>query len=522
MSMRDMLLVAPGHLLSVSIEEVELPTRMAKKLTDVNTVGDLLRYKPEELLGRNLGARTIEDATTSLKEFFKRKIEGKDYSTAPLREQMQDYAKDLLAREARIWEMRMGLKKERFTLEATGEKFGLTRERVRQIEAVLFDVFSKRFPAAKMVGSAIKEGMSLADLIKATDGLINPKDTLPLVGLLENLPTKFYLIEEYGDPIVSTTSRSTFEVTVRQALVNLEKEFRNSEVPLKEEDCLNILKRQKASGTALYLAASKLTKDGHWLNDKLLSPNSDKTNLAVGILQGSPRPMHLEEITGEIFRITKDSTTTETLRSCLSVVPAIRSFGFSTVGFTRHTFLNLGQVKSIIKTVERVIQKGPEGFQWSAIDLLNVVREKFPTIDINHHQLNVILQESDKLQYLGRLTWSDNTVKERTIYRDLFRSILKAAGKPLDTESLMAEARKHRGFVRENIPDDKEIIQVKPGIWGLANRDHPFTKAEVERMLAVFDDSFGQDFSLSILHARGIDTKGLSDADIIKVMEAAL
>lgn len=518
-SMRDVLIAAPGRFLGCPIEQVDLPKRLLNRLKNIKVVGDLLRYNDSDLMGQNLGARTLEVASLNLKEFFQRKIEERDYTHVSLREQMQDFAKDLLARESRIWEMRMGLKKERATLEATGEKFSLTRERVRQIENVLFAQFSKRFPAVKMVESVAKEGMTLSDLIRLTNSLIQEDDTLPLVGLLENLSPKYYLIEEFGESLISTTPRSSFETSVRQALHACEEVFRKSEVLISDGEFLQCLRSHGLDDTALQLAASKLTKEGRWLDSKLLSPDDDKTNLAVGILQASPRPMHLKELTDEIFRITKEQTTPETLRSCLSVVPSVRSFGYGTVGFSRHTFLTHTQVKNIISTVEDMIAKGPDGYQWNVKDLLVAVQEKFPALVINHHQLNVILQDSTKLQYLGRLTWSDNTVKERTLYREIFHKILTDAGKPLPIEELMVRANKVRGVhVKGHLAQDVELLEVSPGVWGLTRRDHPFTPKEIKTMLRIFDKSFGDEFNNSILQAAGVNTKGLDSDELIKVL----
>ena len=53
-----------------------------------------------------------------------------------LKEQMSDILRSLSAREREVLEMRFGLKDGRGrTLEEVGQEFGVTRERIRQIEA---------------------------------------------------------------------------------------------------------------------------------------------------------------------------------------------------------------------------------------------------------------------------------------------------------------------------------------------------------------------------------------------------
>ncbi|MEK6572930.1 MAG: sigma-70 family RNA polymerase sigma factor, partial [Chloroflexota bacterium] len=52
-----------------------------------------------------------------------------------LREKVEDVLSTLPPREARILRLRFGLQNGRaYTLEEVGQKFGLTRERIRQIE----------------------------------------------------------------------------------------------------------------------------------------------------------------------------------------------------------------------------------------------------------------------------------------------------------------------------------------------------------------------------------------------------
>jgi RNA polymerase primary sigma factor len=52
-----------------------------------------------------------------------------------LREKLEEVLSTLSPREARVLSLRFGLQNgEQYTLEEVGQKFGLTRERIRQIE----------------------------------------------------------------------------------------------------------------------------------------------------------------------------------------------------------------------------------------------------------------------------------------------------------------------------------------------------------------------------------------------------
>jgi RNA polymerase primary sigma factor len=79
-----------------------------------------------------------EDEDSELSNF----IEDEETPTPPdttyqgmLRERLEEAMRGLSPREVRILRMRFGLQNgESYTLEEVGKKFGLTRERIRQIE----------------------------------------------------------------------------------------------------------------------------------------------------------------------------------------------------------------------------------------------------------------------------------------------------------------------------------------------------------------------------------------------------
>ncbi|RLC67954.1 MAG: RNA polymerase subunit sigma [Chloroflexi bacterium] len=106
---------------------MEIPTRKAE---------EMLRVARRPL---SLEMPTDDEGDSELGDF----IEDEDVvapdeavSSAMLRELLQDILRDLPPREVRILQMRYGLVDgETYTLEEVGKKLGVTRERVRQIEA---------------------------------------------------------------------------------------------------------------------------------------------------------------------------------------------------------------------------------------------------------------------------------------------------------------------------------------------------------------------------------------------------
>ena len=76
-----------------------------------------------------------------------------DVSRRILRDQIDDIMNDLTPKERRILEMRHGLKDGVMrTLEEVGKEFGVTRERIRQIEAKAHEKIRQHDKAKKLQG----------------------------------------------------------------------------------------------------------------------------------------------------------------------------------------------------------------------------------------------------------------------------------------------------------------------------------------------------------------------------------
>ena len=82
---------------------------------------------------------TDDDGESELGDFIEDEdiaAPDEEVTSAMLRELLQDILQDLPPREVRILQLRYGLVDgETYTLEEVGKKLGVTRERVRQIEA---------------------------------------------------------------------------------------------------------------------------------------------------------------------------------------------------------------------------------------------------------------------------------------------------------------------------------------------------------------------------------------------------
>ena len=513
----------PTSLLSLSVEEVSFPTRFLNHARSANiaTLADL--RGTEFKSGANLGQRTYDVAAEELAKFMTKKLSQSNLVT--LRSQMEDFASDLPAREARIWELRMGLLKEVATLEAVGGKYGLTRERVRQIEDALVKTFGKMYPAYKAISAVAKEGMTLNSLVMATGSLLKASDPLPVAAILQSLDPKMYLVHVDGTvPILSTSPQTEYTTNVRKTLSIAEDIFRNHETSLRHDDIVKKIFASEVDAATRASALEKIANEGIWEDNTLLSPNRDRANVAMGMLQILEEPILYSDLADEVSLRLNEPCKEEQLRAALSTLPLVRSFGGNLVGLPRMVPLSQENISAIISYCEGVVSRGALRFQWNVKDLFAKVLGHFDGLSLTHNHLNVILHESKKLAYLGRFTWMLKGAGEveRKLYRDIFVSVLEKSGKPLPEDTLIERCRHQRGIhLNAHLRNEVEVLEVSRNVWGLTRRDSPFSNAELNKLAKAFDNTYqsGEEFDSEYIAKHKLDTKGLKPTEVMKIIE---
>src|SRR3989339_1083909 len=114
-----------------------LPEEIAAEMgEDVEKVKDFIQYSQDTVsLDTSVGDDDEDSVLEDFIEDFKNISPDRAAALQLLREYVKDAIKDLLPREQKILEMRFGLEDGvSHTLEEVGEEFGVTRERIRQIE----------------------------------------------------------------------------------------------------------------------------------------------------------------------------------------------------------------------------------------------------------------------------------------------------------------------------------------------------------------------------------------------------
>ena len=107
-----------------------------------------------------------------------------------------------------VLEKRYGLGKsaERYTLESIGQTYGITRERVRQIENYGIQSIQKS-EAYKEYQEVFEE---LREVIKQLGGVISEHDLLEILGSDESAKNHIFFLLTIGDPFYRITECSSF------------------------------------------------------------------------------------------------------------------------------------------------------------------------------------------------------------------------------------------------------------------------------------------------------------------------
>ncbi|HET9952935.1 MAG TPA: DNA-directed RNA polymerase subunit alpha C-terminal domain-containing protein, partial [Polyangiaceae bacterium] len=146
-----------------SLREIDLPARMRTfvEQEELTTLGELFRFRYEELRSRpNLGRKTLNDTLDAVRESLNEQAAPPQYTSF-----LQSWQAQLLALEPiprMIVTRRAGMYGTRETLEDVGAMLGVTRERVRQIEAHVVDRLRERSPWTRVVAQKLAEAFGAA------------------------------------------------------------------------------------------------------------------------------------------------------------------------------------------------------------------------------------------------------------------------------------------------------------------------------------------------------------------------
>lgn len=500
---------APPWLAARELISLDLPVRADNvfRVSGIKTVRDLADWSPEALLGqKNFGRKSLRDTlqafTAALNDGPLRTTTSKAVPESG--RLLTEVRRSLLTfsdRERDVLVRRLGFETPPETLQEIADDYGITRERIRQIEA-------------RATKKWIRES-SWDDILeqKISQLLIGRSFPLPVAGVeaidawfegvsghrvfFRNVVqticgNRIHMIPIDGLYYFSLMTQATWERTVSEAAALLSSGAGREW----SEDYSRSLVRgllpdtAKEFGTLLWDKVSRLchfsaVEDGSRI---LTSYGRGADQLVEAILAESDKPLHYREI-AERAR-TRDGSSLDVRRAHSAAANVGFLFARGTYGLARHVPLSDEQMSQIRCEAEEIVCSDAPGRQWHSSEILSEISERmdggFDGLD--KYVLDIALAGSEMLKPLGKMTWvavANGTDNQPRI--DVYQAvvaIVQAAGHPLSTAEIKERLTAVRG-VNEffQISPIDPLIRMQPGIWGINDRDVPISRERQQQLV---------------------------------------
>ena len=429
--------------------------------------------------------------------------------------------KKLKKRQASILKMRLGMYEKDKTLQETGDFIGVSRERIRQLEA------SGR--------SRILAILDIRDLVRERLDRIREGMTIPLmVENLENYDTWFngvkdkpwiieaffnifgvgtYRVHKYDAlSIVSLGEHGFIDELLKTTRAYLKKGLKDS---VTRADVRNQISYFISASTPeliefIFTESTKYARFvGEPPNDKLVSIGIGLDSLIKAILEESRESLHVQVIAEKIKEQSDHNYGINRIRSACSAVGLL--FAPSTFGLRKHLELTDNEIVSVSELVIDLMQSGSKYKQWHSTEIMQEIPELISNfnIPIDQYKLGICLDISDVVNSLGRMVYSlkdesSNTTEKRIDFSQFVEAVLERSPTPLKTSDILSEITKDRGTsdFTQIIPIGR-IVSTGISTWGL-----------IDKHLGLIDNSFEKIVSevVSILKNK---STGLTESELL-------
>jgi len=395
-----------------------------------------------------------------------------------------------------MW-LRMGFDGKPRTLQEIGDEFGLTRERIRQIEN-------------KCVNRLVRLPIWKDELEERLSELLRDRpDPLPLLGLeildpwfagaerferpleyaLDRFCAKpFSLVRIRGQIFVSQIGQIAWDNAVKEGRRILEAEVGRN---LRESEAHAVVDALLV-GAGEELRPELWTEAARWAHfatsDRnngeriLVSFGHGAENIVEAVLMESDRPLHYTEIAKQCTQ--RLGRSIEVRRAHQSAANVGLLFGRGTFGMIKHFPLDDSERRVLVAEAEDLIEGGEFGKQWHAKEIAESLEERGLDFGgaLTPYIVSIALESSRTLAYLGRMVWVSRSTgargsANRIDVHQAVVSLLILAGQPMQSDEIRERIAKDRGLSGVfQIQPEGPIVRIGAGLWGLTNRDLPFSE----------------------------------------------
>ena len=492
---------APPWVRAMDFRRMEMTVRVANvfKAVGISKVSDLDGYTAQELTRfKNFGRTSINDLVATLHLALTsgppQHFEEAGAGTDPLITLLQRSLSRLSERAKDVLIQRMGLDCAPRTLAEIGEIYGITRERIRQIEA-------------KTIGQFKKETWPETCVRKITAVLSSRDYSIPLVGveaidswfagmadkktaltyLLENVcECPFYVVKIDGLEIIGALEQSSWEKAVGDSCAILATAAEQAWTLSRCKSIVAALLPQNAHSfdDILWEKASALCHFGaDDAGETVLQAYGRSVEAIVqAVLQEADTPIHFTEIAERASARAHRQIDVRRAHKAAAVVGIL--LGRGEYGLARHLPLEAPEMRKLGEEAVDLILDGLPGRQWHSEEILLGLHERQSTLPeaVDKYVIDAAIRMSGLMESLGRLVWtqtSDQTQNYRIEVRQAVEALVKQAGHPLKGAEIRQRLTEIRGTsVHLQILPSGTLIRVGPGLWGINDRDVPIKFAE--------------------------------------------
>ena len=493
---------APPWLRALELDQLDLTVRIGNVFRNqsLTIVSDLGALTMAELLRfPNFGRTSIHQLADILRRALNNGPRGEETveslgSTATLLEAVHLSLATCSDRERDILARRMGLGRPPETLTEIGDTYGITRERIRQIEAKVVDRLVRR--------------ETWDDLLAAKLHLLlaNREFPLPLIGA-EALDPWFTGVAAHRDAVrylianMCNAAVSLVEIDGVEYLTFLSQEAWHEIVATArrllasgvdhrwtEQDCQHYVRllvpdEAREFAALLWDISSKWC---HFADDAetrtLIAYGRGVDQVVEAVLLESDVPLHYSEIAPQATARAGRMMDERRVHNAAAEVGYL--FGPGTYGMLKHLAVPRAEWEPLADEAAEIVAEAPLDRQWHTSELIELLGERgiaFPDA-FDKYQLDIALKQGGQLNSLGRMVWTRNDVgneRTRVDIRQAVIAILQTAGAPISSTELRQRLVAVRGInqgMQFQIIDP--LIKLDSQLWALNDRDLPIKRAD--------------------------------------------
>ena len=465
----------------IPLDEMELPARLRSHVEreKVRTLGELAKQSRAELVAApHLGRGTVDELPRVVAACFETLATAQLLAREGLFECFKAVVESLEPNLRIIAIRRSGLGGDPMTLKELGETFGVSRERVRQLEAKLCEQLARQpwtKEARRRVEAALHEGAVPLEAL-AGDPWWAAASTKPSVVdfIVDSvLDAGAHVVELNEVSWLSRQKVSAFAdvwsglvaaaetIELPASIAAFDPLVANAAGPLGRRIAAYFLEELKDR--------MQLEEGAEPGKERVLAFGDTRSAEVLAILRSADEPIHVDELNRRMGR-----------RGTGKLPDEVLYFRRGYVGLRKHfPDFEQWQGKLAPRAVRLVTELGPDR-QWYCGELLDELREELDIPEwLTAFGLAALIKAEGSLRYLGRLRVALPGAQEgegRVYIHDALEELLREAGEPVLRSELLEKLGKRVGtseYGADMVFNRPQFVRVDRERIGLLARDVP-------------------------------------------------